>query len=91
MSAAANFCIGVVQIVGVEWRLGVLEIIHWDYFDAGEGPEEKMNDIGYGGKGAESSIPVQTEKESRERGVNGYTRQMAERVFYWLKARFAYN
>ena len=22
-----------------------------------------MNDIGYGGKGAESSIPVQTEKE----------------------------
>ena len=38
--------------------------------------------IGYGGKGAESSIPVQTEKESRERGVKGYTRQMAERVFY---------
>ena len=26
MSAAANFCIGVVQIVGVEWRLGVLEM-----------------------------------------------------------------
>ena len=44
-----------------------------------------MNDIGYGGKGAESSIPVQTEKESLERGVKCYTRQMAERVFYWLK------
>lgn len=41
-----------------------------------------MSDIGCGGKGAESSILVQTEKESREHGVKGYTRQMAERVFY---------
>lgn len=41
-----------------------------------------MNDIGYGGKGAESSVPVQTEEESRERGVKGYMRQMVETVFY---------